>query len=129
MQKQRIRNQVLTMQEKAERTLAEYQARTRVLAARLSTPDVSAPAADDTAEQDNDVVESWMADPRGGGEPRHAERRSGAPNPAGAAADRIERGETTWDEVLSGRATDRDSVALRTFLQDRLADVRRGQRR
>ncbi|GAB3428947.1 hypothetical protein [Actinophytocola sediminis] len=118
MRERRGRDCLRALQDKADQTVAEYQARTRAIAARLSIPDRTTPVADQDAELDNDVVESWLADPRDGA------ARTGAQDPASAAVDRIERGEMTWDEVLSGRATDRDSVALRTFLGDLVATIR-----
>jgi hypothetical protein len=99
-----------------DRTLTEYRARTRAIAARLSAADQPRhEPAHHEDEHDNDVVESWMADPRGPAE----REESGA-----EVVDRIGRGELSWDDVLSGRAGDQDSAALRAFLAERAAEIR-----
>lgn len=105
-----------------DRTLTEYRARTRAIAARLSAADQARHERahrqetehDDHDDHDNDVVETWMADPRG-------ER---APVTGPDVLDRLDRGVLSWDDVLSGRADDRESASLRAFLAERAAEIR-----
>jgi hypothetical protein len=100
-----------------DRMLTEYRTRTRAIAARLSASGQARHERAHREEQDhdNDVVESWMADPRG---PATRE-------PSGTdVVDRIGRGDLTWDDVLSGRAGDRESASLRAFLAERATEIR-----
>lgn len=100
-----------------DRTLNEYRTRTRTIAARLSAADHARHERAHRQEEpdhDNDVVETWMADPRG------ERREDSGPD----VLDRLGRGELTWDDVLSGRADDRESASLRAFLAERAAEIR-----
>lgn len=98
-----------------DRTVTEYRARTRAIAARLSAASGQARAHREEHDHDNDVVESWMADPRG----------PAAREPSGTdVVDRIGRRDLTWDDVLSGRADDRESASLRAFLAERATEIR-----
>lgn len=119
-----IRAELATHRAAMDRTVAGYVAwtreRARTPAHQEDEPDQG--HHDDHEESDDyDMVDSWMADPRGGATPRAA-TRSG---PHDDVLARLDNGELTWDDVLSGRATDPDSVAVRTFLTDRIADYRR----
>lgn len=99
-----------------DRTLTEYRARTRAIAARLSSADQARHERTQRHEEehDNDVVETWMADPRG--------ERARVTGPD--VLDLLDRGDLSWDDVLSGRADDRESAALRAFMAERAAEIR-----
>jgi hypothetical protein len=105
-----------------DRLVADHRARTRELAGRLHVPpeEVEPGPDDHPYDEDNDLVDSWMADPRASAPERRAE--------GGAAHDavvgRLERGELTWGDLMRGRATDRDATVVREFLAQRITEAR-----
>ena len=115
-----------------DRTVADYQESARAIVARLREQ-AQEPEDDQRARQnrehhdagDYDAVDSWLSD-----------QWSGAPgtapadtrqSPHDAVLDRIDRGELSWGDVLTGRVNDPEAAAVRTFLDDRAADVRRAR--
>jgi hypothetical protein len=117
-----VRAELTEFRADVDRLVTEHRARTRELASRLHVPPEEAEPtpADNPYGEDNDLVGSWMADPR-----------AGAPAaPSGDAAHdavvgRLERGELTWGDLLSGRTADRDATVVREFLAHRITEARR----
>jgi hypothetical protein len=111
-----------------DKTLADYQESARAVVARLQAVDED--REDQRARQnrehhdagDYDAVDSWMSDQWSGAPEERADTR---PSPHDAVLDRIDRGELSWGDVLSGRADDPESAALRALVDDRAAEVRR----
>jgi hypothetical protein len=119
-----------------DRTVADYQESARAVVARLQAQDQTQrdeTQQDQRARQnrehhdagDYDAVDSWMSNqwrdaPAGPPEPEDTR-----PSPHDAVLDRIDRGELTWGDVLSGRASDPQAAAVRSFLSDRAAEFRR----
>jgi len=109
-----------------DRTLAGYQESARAVVARLRVPEERA---DQGARQnrehhdagDYDAVDSWMSD-RWSGPPEPADA---VPSPHDAVLDRLDRGDLSWGDVLSGRANDPAAAALRAVADARAAEVRR----
>jgi hypothetical protein len=113
-----------------DKTVADYQASARAVAARLQAFDQQDETQQDQRARQNrehhdagdyDAVDSWMSD-QWRDAPEPADTR---PSPHDAVLDRIDRGELSWGDVLSGRAGDPEAAALRSFLSDRAAEVRR----
>lgn len=107
------------------RLVTEHRARTRELAGRLRVPPEEAePTPEDNPYgEDNDLIGSWMADPRGvSAEPSSGRAHDTAHD---TVVGRLERGELTWGDLMGGRATDRDATVVREFLTDRITEVRR----
>ena len=112
-----------------DKTLAAYQESARSVVARLRV--VEQEQEDQGARQnrehheagDYDAVDSWMSDQWSGapeGQPEDTR-----PSPHDAVLDRIDRGELSWGDVLSGRVSDPESAALRALVDDRATEVRR----
>jgi hypothetical protein len=112
-----------------DKTLAAYQESARAVVARLQAAEQE--REDQGARQnrehhdagDYDAVDSWMSDQWSG--PPEERPENTRPSPHDAVLDRIDRGELSWGDVLSGRAGDRESAALRALVDDRAAEVRR----
>lgn len=110
-------------------TLAAYQESARAVVARLRAAEQE--QEDQGARQnrehhdagDYDAVDSWMSDQWSGAPDERPEDTR--PSPHDAVLDRIDRGELSWGDVLSGRAGDPESAALRAMVDDRAAEVRR----
>lgn len=92
-----------------DRTVAEYGRWTRAVVARLSSAEEPQP---DQVPEENDDVDTWMADPRGG-------PPSTPPSPHADVVDRIDRGELSW--------RDPEATAVRSFLAERVAEYRRAR--
>jgi hypothetical protein len=118
-----------------DKTMADYQESARAVVARLQAREheQAQGQGDQRAQQnrehhdagDYEAVDSWMSDQWSGapdGSPEPADTR---PSPHEAVLDRIDRGELSWGDVLSGRAGDPEAAAVRSFLTDRAAEVRR----
>lgn len=110
-----------------DRTLAAYQESARAVVARLQVAEQE--DEDQRARQnrehheagDYEAVDSWMSD-QWSGAPAPEEDR---PSPHDAVLDRLDRGELSWGDVLSGRAGGPEAAALRALVDDRAAEVRR----
>ena len=112
-----------------DRTLAGYQESARAVVARLQAVAQPEEQEDQRARQnrehhdagDYDAVDSWMSDQWSGA----PEPAAAPPSPHAAVVDRIDRGELSWGDVLSGRTSDPAAAALRALVDDRAAEVRR----
>jgi hypothetical protein len=114
-----------------DKTVAGYQESARAIVARPAAQDQAQDTQEDQRARQNrehhdagdyDAVDSWMSDQRRGApDPEPEDTR---PSPHDAVLDRIDRGELSWGDVLSGRVDDPGAAAVRTFLADRAADVR-----
>lgn len=116
-----------------DKTLAAYQESARAVVARLRAAEQKQEhEQEDQGTRQNrehhdagdyDAVDSWMSDQWSGApEGRPEDTR---PSPHEAVLDRIDRGELSWGDVLSGRASDPESAALRALVDDRADEVRR----
>lgn len=107
-----------------DRTMAGYQEAARAAVARLRAGESK--GEDQLARQnrehhdagDYDAVDSWMSD-QWSGAPEDTR-----PSQHDEVLDRIDRGELTWGDVVSGRASDPSAAALRAVLDERAAEVR-----
>lgn len=120
-----------------DKTFAAYQETARAAVARLQAVEQEREQEqeDQRARQnrehhdagDYDAVDSWMSDQWSGPPEKEPEEEfeGTRPSPHDAVLDRIDRGELSWGDVLSGRASDPESAALRALVDDRASEVRR----